>query len=144
MKTKDFQLAIKVKASPEEAIEKINQPGRWWAKKVDGKSAGLKDQFTVDFGETYVTFQISELVPGKKVAWKVTDCNLHWINDKKEWNGSEVVFEVAPDNGSTKIDFIHKGMTPEWECYESCVPGWTDHVSRSLVSFIDKGKGDPV
>ena len=83
METKNFHRTITVNASPEEAMKKINQVNKWWAKNFNGKAEKLNDKFTVDFGKTFVDFQISELVPNKKVVWKVTDCNLHWINNQK-------------------------------------------------------------
>jgi hypothetical protein len=144
MSKKNFHLEIKVKATPEETIRRINQVDKWWAKNVKGKSVKEKDKFTVDFGETFVDFQITELVPNRRIVWKITDCNLHWIKNHKEWKGSEVIFELTPAQTSTKIDFTHSGMIPKWECYEDCEAGWTDHVGRSLVNFINKGKGSPV
>ncbi len=143
MEKKDFHLTITVNASPEEAIMKINQVNLWWAKKVIGKSEVLDDKFTVDFGKTFVDFQISELIPNKKIVWKVIDCNLDWIKDKKEWNNTEVVFEVSTENNNTKIDFTHIGLVPDIECYKDCEEGWTGHVTNSLVKFIDDGKGMP-
>ena len=143
MKTKDFHLAIKVNASAEEALEKINQVDKWWAKKVKGKSEKLNDKFTVDFGKTFVDFQISELVPGKKVVWKVTDCNLDWIKTKKEWNGTEVVFEISGKGNTSEINFTHIGLVPGVECYSDCEVGWTGHITNSLVNLINTGKGQP-
>jgi hypothetical protein len=143
MKTKDFHLAIEVNASAEEALEKINQVDKWWAKKVKGKSEKLNDKFTVDFGKTFVDFQISELVPGKKVVWKVTDCNLDWIKAKKEWNGTEVVFEISGKGNTSKINFTHIGLVPGVECYNDCEVGWTGHITKSLVNLINTGKGQP-
>jgi hypothetical protein len=140
---KNFHTSITVDASPEEALRKINEVKNWWAKKVTGKSGKLNDKFTVDFGETFVDFQISELVPNKKVVWLVKDCNLHWIDKKHEWNGTEVVFEMSPINNKTKIDFTHIGLVPSFECYEDCVAGWTEHITDSLVKFINEGKGKP-
>jgi len=143
MENKNFHRAITVNASAEEALKKISQVNNWWAKKVKGKTEKLNDKFTVDFGETYVDFQISELVPNKKVVWKVTDCNLHWINNKKEWNGTEVVFELSEKKSGTQIDFTHIGLVPGVECYENCEVGWTEHITESLVKFINEGKGMP-
>ena len=80
---------------PQEAMKKISQVNGWWAKNFTGKAEKLNDKFSVHFDETFVDFKISELVPNKKVVWKVTDCNLHWIKAKKEWKGTEVVFEIS-------------------------------------------------
>lgn len=143
MKNKNFHTTIKVNASAEDAMKKISQVDGWWAKKFTGKAEKLNDKFTVDFGKTFVDFKISELVPNKKVVWKVTDCNLHWINNKKEWNGTEVIFELSGKNKSTQIDFTHVGLVPGVECYNDCEVGWTGHVTNSLVQFINDGKGIP-
>jgi hypothetical protein len=143
MKKNDFKLTITVNGSVEEALQKINQVNKWWAKKVKGTSEKLNDVFKVDFGETFVDFQISELIPGKKVVWKVTDCNLHWIDNKKEWNGNEIVFEISSVKNKTTIDFTHIGLVPQAECYKDCEAGWTEHITDSLVKFINIGKGMP-
>ena len=139
--TKNFHLIIEVKASAQEAMKKIAQVNGWWAKNFKGKAEKLNDKFSVHFGETFVDFQVSELVPNQKVVWKVTDCNLHWINDKKEWNGTEVVFEVSEKKNTTQIKFTHIGLVAGVECYESCEVGWIGHVTESLVKFINEGKG---
>lgn len=143
MDNNSFRTVIMVNASPAEAIQKINQVSGWWAKKVKGPSQNLNDAFTVDFGSTWVDFQITELIPNKKVIWKVTGCNLQWIGNKKEWNGTEVIFEVTDVNGTTRIDFTHAGLVPSFECYEDCREGWTGHVTESLLKFINEGKGMP-
>lgn len=144
MEKKNFHRSITVNASADEAMKKISQVTGWWAKNVKGKSEKLNDTFAVDFGKTYVDFTITELTPGKKVVWKVTDCNLHWINNKKEWNNTEVVFELSEKGNQTKIDFTHIGLTPGIECYKDCEAGWSEHFGESLVKFINEGTGMPV
>jgi hypothetical protein len=144
MAKENFHRTVKVNASGKEAMKKISQVNKWWAKKVKGKSEKLNDKFTVDFGETFVDFQISEFVSNKKVVWEVTDCNLHWIKNKKEWKGTEVVFEIREKKNSTQIDFTHVGLVPDAECYKDCEVGWTEHATVSLVKFINEGKGMPV
>jgi len=144
MKNKNYHKTIKVNASAEETMERISKVNLWWAKKVKGKAKKLNDEFTVDFGETFVDFQVSELVPNKKVVWKVMDCNLHWINNKKEWNGTEVVFEISEKKSSTQMDFTHVGLVPGVECYKDCEVGWNEHVGDSLLKFINDGKGMPM
>jgi hypothetical protein len=144
MNNKNYHKTITVNASPEEAMKKISQVNKWWAKNTKGATEKLNDKFTVDFGPTFVDFLITELVPNKKVVWKVTDCNLHWINEKKEWNGTEVVFKLSEENGKTKIDFTHVGLVPGVECYENCEAGWNDHFGNSLLKYMNEGKGIPM
>ena len=145
-KQTDFSLSFTVKATAKESMKAISQVKQWWAKKYKGKAANLNDTFSVYFGgpdDTFVDFKISEFVPEKKIVWLVTDCNLHWIDDKKEWKKNEIIWNLTEKNGKTTIDFVHKGMTPESECYESCKPGWTHHIKDSLVKLIEQGKGFP-
>ena len=143
MENKNFHRSLRVNASAEEAFKKISEVNKWWAKKVKGKTEKLNDKFTVDFGDTFVDFQISELIPDKKVVWIVTDCNLHWIKTKKEWVGTEVVFEVSEKGNTSQIDFAHIGLVPGVECYNDCEVGWNGHITNSLVKFINEGKGMP-
>jgi hypothetical protein len=143
MKTKDFTYSITVKVTAKEAMKAISQVNKWWAKDFKGKAAKLNDTFSVYFGDTFVDFKISECVPGKTITWLVSDCNLHWIKTKKEWKGTECIWTVTEKNGKTKIDFVHKGLTPDVECYESCKPGWTHHIKDSLLKLCDEGKGFP-
>ncbi len=143
MEKKNFNRTIKVNASAAEAMKKINQVNKWWAKKFSGKAEKLNDEFTVEFGDTFVDFKITELVPNKKIVWKVTDCNLHWINNKKEWNNTNVAFEISEKENASQINFTHIGLVPGVECYNDCEAGWNGHITDSLVKFINEGKGMP-
>jgi hypothetical protein len=143
MENKNYHTTIMVNASAEEAMKKISQINLWWRKDFLDKAEKLNDTFTVPFGEpSFVDFVISEFVPDKKVVWKVTDCYLPWFQDKKEWNNTEVVFELLEENDKTKIDFTHVGLVPEAECYNVCEKGWNGHIN-TLVKFINEGKGLP-
>jgi len=114
-----------------------------WTKAFTGAAEKVGDAFTVRFGETFVDFKISEVVPGKKVVWQVTDCNLHWINDKKEWKDTSVVWEASPDNGATRVKMTHIGLVPCAECYDNCKGGWDFCVGKSLSKLLNENKGLP-
>jgi Activator of Hsp90 ATPase homolog 1-like protein. len=139
---KDFHTSIIVNCSPEEAMKKISQVNHWWKEDYKGDAGKLNSTFTVPFGDpSFVDFIVSEMVPGRKLVWKVTDCFLPWFQDKKEWNNTEVIFEISENgNGKSQIDFTHKGLVPEIECYEVCEKGWTGHIA-TLERFINTGEG---
>jgi hypothetical protein len=139
----DFSYKLTVKATAKEAMKKIAQVNLWWAKNFKGKASKLNDEFSVHFGDTYVNFKISELVPGKKIVWLVTDCNLGWIKEKKEWKNTEVIYTLTEKGEKTQLDFVHKGLIPESECYNDCKTGWTGHLKGSLQKLIDEGTGFP-
>ena len=143
MENKNYHKSIMVNASAEEAIKKISQVNLWWKKDFSGSAEKLNDKFKVLFGEpSFVDFVVSEFVPGKKLGWKVIDCYLPWFQDKKEWNNTEVDFQLSEENGTTKIDFTHIGLVPEVECYDVCEKGWNEHID-TLVKFINEGNGLP-
>lgn len=143
MENKNYHNSIIVNASAEESIKKISQVNLWWKNDFTGSAEKLNDKFTVPFGEpSFVDFVVSDFEPGKKIAWKVTDCFLPWFKDKKEWNNTEVVFQLSEENGKTKIDFTHIGLVPEIECYDACEKGWNGHII-TLTKLINEGKGLP-
>lgn len=142
-KSQDFTCTITANVSPREAAEKIGRVSEWWAKHTEGSTSALNDQFTVRFGDTFVTFKITEAIPDKRITWHVTDCYLHWQNDKTEWNDTDVIFDLVPVGKDTRINFRHRGLVPEVECYNMCVEGWTGHVTKSLLNFLNDGKGQP-
>jgi len=143
MKNKSFHRTIIVNASAEEAFEKIAKVGDWWAKSFTGKALNVGDTFRIEFGTTWVNFRITEAIPNKKIVWFVTDSCLPWLNEKEEWTSTEIVYELSPENGKTKIDFTHVGLIPEIQCYERCEQGWTRFATISLPKFINEGKGLP-
>ena len=144
MQPKSYQCSIVADVTPREAYEGIKDIRGWWAKKVEGRSEQRWDVFTVRFGATFVTFEIKEDIPEKKIVWDVRDCHLHWISNKKEWNGMSIVFEIKPAGGRTKVTMIHEGLVPGVECYEDCEMGWNEHFGESLVSYLTKQVGMPV
>lgn len=142
--SKDYHREIVLDVSPEQAFKGIAQVNKWWAKKFDGRAEKLNDVFTVRFGETFVTFRVSECVVNSRVAWDVTDCYLHWLSDKTEWTGTKVLWEIEEKADGTEIRFTHIGLRPEIECFAACQRGWDEHMLGSLPLLLTKGKGQPI
>jgi hypothetical protein len=137
----NYRSSIVVNANGSEVYDKISRVNEWWASNFKGSAKESGDVFTVTFGDTFVTFKIKEATPSKKVIWLVTDSYLPWQNDKTEWTGTEVVFEISEQNNLTKVDMIHVGLTPEVECYSNCETGWNHYIQKSLFKFIEEGQG---
>jgi len=143
MKTQDYHSSITTTIDPKKAFESISRVPEWWTSHFEGRSQNPGDVFTVRFGETFVTFKVTEVVPGQKVSWLVTDCNLHWLSDKKEWKDTRIVWEVSTRDNLTQIDFTHIGLVPAVECYENCEKGWNFFIKDSLFKLITEDKGLP-
>jgi hypothetical protein len=143
MTQQNYHNSIIANITAKEAFENIGRVSEWWAKNFKGYSQKLNDIFTVRFGETFVTFKITEVVRNKKIVWKVIDCYLHWLTDKKEWKDTKINWQVSTKKKSTQIDMTHIGLIPEIECYDNCKKGWDFFVGESLLKLITEGNGLP-
>ena len=144
MKKQDYTATITVKATPQETFKNINSVTKWWTEDLKGSSQKLHDEFIVRFGDVHMSKQkLVEFIPDKKVVWLVTDSKLNFIEDKTEWTGTKISFELSNLENKTQINFTHVGLVPNVECYESCVQGWDQYVKGSLFKLLTEGKGTP-
>ena len=56
---------------------------------------------------------VVELVPDKRIAWLVADNYFSFTEDKTEWKGTKVLFEIMKKGGETEIQFTHEGLVPQ-------------------------------
>jgi hypothetical protein len=144
MKAQDFTAAFTVDQTPERAFAAINNVRGWWSGEIEGPTDKLGGEFTYRYKDVHYSKQkITEFIPGKKVVWLVLDSYLSFIDDKTEWNGTKVTFEVSQDGKQTEVRFTHRGLLPEHECYNACATAWGSYINGSLRSLITTGKGQP-
>lgn len=142
MKKRDFNSSISAKISTDDAVKRISKVPEWWGVSFTGSSEKQHDQFIVKMGgDSYFDFTVAEIIPGKKVVWLVTDCNMPWYSNKKEWTNTKLIFDLSENNGETTLHFTHEGLTPDVECYNDCESGWTHWIRTSLLSYFSTGKG---
>jgi hypothetical protein len=142
MTNEDFTCSITVTISPKEAFEMISRVSDWWVTDVEGKAEQLNDEFTVHFGTTWVAFKVTQFVSEQTVVWSVSDCNLPWNKDVKEWKGSKIVWRVSSHAESTTIEFSHIGLA-RLDCGSQCMNSWGGYVKQSLYKLITEGRGLP-
>jgi hypothetical protein len=144
MKTKNFTTTILVDQTPQEAFDAINNVRGWWSGEIDGRTDELGAEWTYSYKTVHRTTQkITELVPDKKVVWHVTASHINFVKDKSEWDGTDIVFDIAKKGDKTEIRFTHVGLVPTIECYDGCSGAWGFYVNESLRDLIVKGKGQP-
>ena len=146
MKSQNFSTAFMVDQTPEEAFAGINNVRGWWAGKpgIEGSTDKLGDEFTYRYNPHHYSKQkVTELVPGKKVVWLVLDSALNFVEDKSEWKGTKITFEIAKKAVKTEVRFTHVGLVPDHECYGACSNAWGSLINGSLRSLIATGKGHP-
>ncbi len=82
-------------------------------------------------------------MPGNKIAWRVLDNNFTFIEDKAEWIGTTMLFDIERIGTQTKVKFTHDGLVPDYECYDVCHDAWGTYINGSLKDLITSGKGQP-
>ncbi|MEZ0541071.1 SRPBCC family protein [Fibrella arboris] len=144
MKTADFTTTLLVDQRPEEVFNMINDVERWWTENVAGNSQTLNDAFTVHFTGIHVSTQkVVALLPARKITWLVTDSCLASFDNKQEWTGTTIHFDISPTGDKTQLLFTHVGLRPNVACYDSCTQGWTHFINGSLSRLFTEGKGNP-
>jgi len=144
MTEQSYTATISVDQSPKEAFDAIRNVRGWWSKAIEGRTSKVGDEFKYHYQDVHkCTMKLVELVPNKRVVWLVTDNYFNFTEDKKEWKGTKVVFDVAKEGDKTVIRFTHQGLVPAYECYNVCSDAWGSYIRGSLKSLITTGKGSP-
>ena len=144
MNNKNYTTAFTVDKSPAEVFAAVTNVRGWWSGEIDGRTDEVGTEFTYRYQDLHRSRQkITELVPGKKVAWHVLDADINFVKDKKEWNGTDIVFQIAKKGDKTELRFTHFGLAPSIECYGKCSGAWGYYINESLRSLITTGKGNP-
>jgi hypothetical protein len=141
MTTSDFTTSLLVDQTPKEAFNAINNVRGWWSENIEGGTDKLNDEFIYHYKDIhYCKIKLIELVPGQKVVWLVLDNYFKFTNDKSEWKGTKIVFDIAQKDNQTEIRFTHEGLVPQYECYEICREAWTNYTHKSLRNLIATSK----
>ena len=153
MTTSDFTITILVDQTPREAFNAINNVRGWWSEEIEGSTGKLNDEFKYHFEDIHrCQMKLIEVIPDRKVIWLVMDnyfkpgifnSNDPFTNDKSEWTGTKISFEISKKENKTQVLFTHLGLVPEFECFDVCSNGWTHYIRESLLSLIATGKGQP-
>jgi hypothetical protein len=136
----NFTTTFTLDQSPEDAFAAINDVRSWWSGEIEGSTDELGGEFTYRYEDLHYSKQkIGELVPGKKVVWLVLDGRLNFVEDKREWTGTTITFDIAKKGDQTEVRFTHAGLVPERECFTACSSAWGYYINGSLRSLIAAG-----
>jgi hypothetical protein len=145
MTTSDFTTSIVVHQTPKQVFNAINNPQAWWSGEITGSTDKLNDEFTYRYKDLHMSKQkIVEIIPNQKVAWHVTESQINYAEDKREWTGTKMIFEISELGDKTQLRFTHLGLVPQIECFESCSNSWSQLIRQGLFSLITTGKGKEI
>jgi hypothetical protein len=144
MNDHNFTIAFTISQTPEAAFAAITNVRGWWSEEIEGRTDKLGAEFNYHFRDIHrCKLKITELIPGKKVVWRVLDNYFNFTNDETEWTGTDIIFDISKKGDKTEVRFTHQGLVPEYECYDACSDGWSTYINGSLRDLIAKGKGQP-
>lgn len=144
MNNKNFSITFSLDQSAKDVFDAITNVPEWWSEDFEGTSHAAGDEFAVRFGDVHYSKQkLTEVIPGKKIVWLVTESHLNFLRNKSEWTGTHITFEIAQQGPKTQLHFTHLGLVPEIECFSDCSKGWNHYLKNSLIPFITTGKAQP-
>jgi hypothetical protein len=144
MTNPSYSTSFTVEESPEAVFAAIKNVRAWWGEDIEGNADNLGEEFAFRVeGIHYSKQKITDFVPNQKIVWLITEAELSFTQDKEEWKGTEVIFEIAEKDGKTEVLFTHKGLVPDFECFDTCSTTWGSIIRGSLRSLITSGKGQP-
>lgn len=130
--------------SPLEVFHAINDVRSWWNEDITGEAAAVGDEFTHHVKDIHrARMQVTELVPGERIAWRVLDNWFSFVADESEWKDTEIRFDLSEKDGATEVRFTHVGLVPDYECFDVCANAWGLYIGGSLRSLIATGTGHP-
>lgn len=139
-----FTVAFSVHQTPEEVFRAIANVRGWWSEDIDGDTDVAGGEFTYRYKDAHrCRIKVAELVAGERVAWHVLDSYFDFTQDKAEWTGTAMRFDITARDGKTEIRFAHTGLVPTRECFEVCSNSWDFYLRTSLRALIRTGQGLP-
>jgi hypothetical protein len=139
-----YTTTFTVDQTPDDVFAAILNVRGWWTGDIDGDTEKIGDQFTYRYEDLHrSTQQVTEVVPARRVVWRVLDSYLTFVEDKNEWAGTDLTFDIAAQGNQTELRFTHVGLVPEGECFDSCSNAWSFYINSSLRSLITAGGSRP-
>ena len=94
--------------------------------------------------EHLATIRVEELIPGRRIVWRVLNNHFSFTDDQTEWKDTEIRFDISEENGATEVRFTHAGLVPSYECFDVCSNAWGFYIGDSLPNLITTGRGTPI
>src|SRR5574338_424048 len=92
----NYTTSFTVDQTPHEVFAAINNVRGWWSEAIEGETGTPGAEFHYHFKDIHrCHLKIVEFVPDQKVVWHVLDNYFNFTQDKTEWTGTRISFEIA-------------------------------------------------
>lgn len=140
----DYTFTFEVPQEPPDVFGAVLNVRGWWSQRITGDTDRLGEFVYEVPGVHSARIRVTELVPARRVAWRVLENWFAFAPDVDEWAGSEIVFDIESSGGGSRMTFTHIGLTPELDCFDGCSVAWSRHALHSLSELISTGVGAPI
>ncbi len=142
--SKSYSATILVDQDATTAFNAIKNFRAWWSEEIEGNTDKLNEEFFYHYKDIHLCkLKLIEVVPDKKLVYRVLENEFNFVKDKTEWVNTKLIFEITGEGDKTKVQFTHEGLVPEDECYKVCNDAWSGYIKKSLYNLITTGKGEP-
>ena len=125
----DLTMSFTVEQTPEQVFDAVNDVRSWWGASIVGDTTTQGAEWVYTVPDLHFSkFRTTELSRDERVEWLVLDSYLSFIEDKQEWTGTTVRFDISQDgapDGRTRLTFTHLGLNPAHECFDVCDTAWS-------------------
>lgn len=139
---KDFSTSFTIDVPRDEVYSAICQPQRWWDDSIEttGGSVGEKGgEFRFDNDSTYAELTVAEADEGDRLVWRVEPTDRG--GEDKEWGNTDIIFDLEDaGDGSTRVNFTHRGMHQREHNYADIAEEWKKRLTERLEPLIRKGQ----
>ena len=139
-----YTTTFTVDRTAQEVFDAINDVRGWWSQDVVGVTDRVDAEFSYHYQDVHrCTLRVTDLQPGRAVAWRVLDNYFDFVEDQAEWKDTQIAFDISETAAGTSVRFSHVGLDPQFECYDVCSNAWGGYISGSLRNLITTGQGQP-
>lgn len=139
-----FTTTFLVDRPRQEVFDAVNDVAGWWSQEVVGVTDRVGGEFDYHYRDIHrCTLRVTDLVPGRRVAWRVVDNHFDFVQDQDEWQDTDIVFDITDAGAATQVRFTHAGLVSALECYDVCSNAWAGYIDGSLRELILTGVGRP-
>ena len=108
---------------------------KWWTTDTSG-AGDVGSIIYFRFGNDGPRFEVIELQADQRVRWR------HYGEMPGGWMGTEILFELEPDEKQTIVNFSHYNWQQADDFLAHCSTKWGIFM-MSLKSSIETGRGQP-
>ncbi len=135
----DISLLVDIHASPTVVFDTVSTASgirKWWSPSVT-EDQTIDHSLIVQFDDRWkLELRKLQETPDESVAFRIIQ------HDSDEWVGTELHFDLEPQDGWTILRFDHRGWANQTDFFRFCSTKWCVFL-LSIKQVAETGEGTP-